>query len=198
MPQDEKQIEKRIIERCKEGDLAAFNELVLRYEKQVYNLAFRLTGSYDDANDVASDTFVRIFNSIGKFRGDSAFSTWLYRIATNVYLDTRKRRSAHPNLSLEEYLEMEEGSMDRQIEDRGPGPQNKVEERERHERLMIAINKLPDFQRVIIALYHIQELPYEEIAEILNMPLGTVKSRLNRARRALREILEGQRELFGA
>jgi RNA polymerase sigma-70 factor (ECF subfamily) len=190
--------EKQLIERCKLGDTAAFNELILRYEKQVYNLAYRLTGSYDDANDVASDTFVRIFNSIGRFRGDSAFSTWLYRIVTNVYLDARKRRSAHPNLSLEEYMELEEGAMERQVEDASPGPQLKVEAKERYERLLEAINRLPDFQRVIIVLYHIQELPYEEIAEILNMPLGTVKSRLNRARRALREQLAEQRELFGA
>ncbi|MBW3622085.1 MAG: sigma-70 family RNA polymerase sigma factor [Armatimonadetes bacterium] len=190
--------EKRIIERCKLGDAAAFNELVLRYEKQVYNLAYRLTGNYDDANDVASDTFVRIYNSISKFRGDSAFSTWLYRIVTNVYLDSRKRRSAHPNLSLEEYLEMEEGSLERQVEDDTPGPHVKIEERERHERLMDAIHRLPEFQRIIILLYHIQELPYEEISEILDMPLGTVKSRLNRARRALKELLVQQRELFGA
>ena len=190
--------EKRIIERCKRGDAAAFNELVLKYEKQVYNLAFRLTGNYDDANDVASDTFVRIFNSISKFRGDSSFSTWLYRIVTNVYLDIRKRRNAHPHLSLEEYLDLEEGSLARQIEDTAPGLQHKAEERERSEMLQAAINELPEFQRVIIVLYHIQDLPYEEIAEILNMPLGTVKSRLNRARRALREKLAAQRELFGA
>jgi RNA polymerase sigma-70 factor (ECF subfamily) len=190
--------DKLLIDRCKRGDPSAFNELVLKYEKQVFNLAFRLTGNYDDANDVASDTFVRIYNSIGKFRGDSAFSTWLYRIVTNVYLDTRKRRLAHPHLSLEEYLEMEEGSLPRQIEDPAPGPQVEAEERERHELLQSVINELPEFQRIIIVLYHIQELPYEEIAEILNMPLGTVKSRLNRARRALRERLAAQRELFGA
>jgi RNA polymerase sigma-70 factor (ECF subfamily) len=190
--------EKQLIERCKLGDTAAFNDLILRYEKQVYNLAYRLTGSYDDANDVASDTFVRIFNSIGRFRGDSAFSTWLYRIVTNEYLDARKRRSAHPNLSLEEYMELEEGSMERQVEDPSPGPHVSVEAGERHQMLMKAIERLPDFQRIIIVLYHIQELPYEEIAEILKMPLGTVKSRLNRARRALRDQLSEQRELFGA
>jgi RNA polymerase sigma-70 factor (ECF subfamily) len=189
--------DKQLIECCKRGDKAAFNELVLRYEKQVFNLAFRLTGNYDDANDVASDTFVRIFNSIGKFRGDSAFSTWLYRIVTNVYLDNRKRRLAHPHTSLEEYLEMEEGSLARQIEDPSPGPQIDVEQQERYSILQEAIDQLPDFQRIIVVLYHIQELPYEEISEILHMPLGTVKSRLNRARRALKEILAPQRELFG-
>jgi RNA polymerase sigma-70 factor (ECF subfamily) len=190
--------EKLLIDRCKRGDPAAFNDLLLKYERQVFNLAFRLTGNYDDANDVASDTFVRIYNSIGKFRGDSAFSTWLYRIVTNVYLDARKRRLAHRNISLEEYLEMEEGALPRQIEDTSPGPQAQAEEKEQRDMLQEVINELPEFQRIIIVLYHIQELPYEEIAEILNMPLGTVKSRLNRARRALRERLIAQRELFGA
>jgi RNA polymerase sigma-70 factor (ECF subfamily) len=190
--------EKRIVERCKRGDKSAFNDLILRYEKQVYNLAFRLTGNYDDANDVASDAFIRVFNSIGKFRGDSAFSTWLYRIVTNVFLDTRKKRLAHPHASLEEFLEGEEGNLVRQIEDTGPGPEDEIQKMERHEALQAAINKLPEFQRVIVVLYHIQELPYEDISVILNMPLGTVKSRLNRARRALKEILLQQRELFGA
>lgn len=192
------QDDKRLIERCKRGDTAAFNDLVLKYEKKVFNLAFRLTGNYDDANDVASDTFIRIYNSLHKFRGESAFSTWLYRIATNVYLDSRKRKMAHPHSSLEEYLELEDGNLPRQIEDEGPGPQVKVEELERNEMLQAAINELPEFQRLMVVLYHIQELPYEEISEIMNMPLGTVKSRLNRARRALREILSSQRELFGA
>jgi RNA polymerase sigma-70 factor, ECF subfamily len=190
--------ERRLIERCKRGEREAFNELIQRYEKQVYNLAYRLTGNYDDAQDVASEVFVRILNSIQKFRGDSAFSTWLYRVVTNVYLDEKKRRSSHRHDSLEEYLEVEDGSVKRQIEDLTPGPHDIAEREERAVAIQAAINSLPEFQRVMIALYHIQEVPYEEIAEILNMPLGTVKSRLNRARRALRDKLLAQRELFGA
>jgi RNA polymerase sigma-70 factor (ECF subfamily) len=193
-----RQDEIRLIERCKRGDRAAFNELLQRYEKQVYNLAYRLTGNYDDAQDIASEVFVRVFNSISKFRGDSAFSTWLFRVVTNVYLDERKRRTSHPVSSLEEYLEMEDGPVKRQVEDGAPGPQELAEQSERTRALQEAINGLPEFQRVMITLYHVQELPYEEIAEILNMPLGTVKSRLNRARRALRDKLLAQRELFGA
>ncbi len=189
--------EKRIIERCQRGDRAAFNDLVLKYEKQVYNLAYRLTGNYDDANDVASDAFLRVFNSIGKFRGDSAFSTWLYRIVTNVFLDRRKRRLTHPHVSLEAEMTLEEGDLPRQIEDPAPGPEVEAEKRELRRVLQAAINELPEFQRVIITLYHLQELPYDEISEILQMPLGTVKSRLNRARKALRERLASQKELYG-
>ena len=102
--------EKALIERCKRGDLAAFNDLVRKYEKQVYNFAYRLTGNYDDANDVAQDAFLRVFNAIGTFRGDASFSTWLFRITTNVFLDERKRAKAHPHASLDEYLELDESS----------------------------------------------------------------------------------------
>src|SRR5665213_3421032 len=114
--------ERALIERCKRGDLAAFNDLIRRYEKQVYNFAYRLTGNYDDANDVAQDAFLRVFNAIGSFRGDASFSTWLFRITTNVFLDERKRAKAHPHASLDEYLELDESTVTRQIEDPAPQP----------------------------------------------------------------------------
>jgi RNA polymerase sigma-70 factor (ECF subfamily) len=189
--------ERALIERCKRGDLAAFNDLVRRYEKQVYNFAYRLTGNYDDANDVAQDAFLRVFNAIGSFRGEASFSTWLFRITTNVFLDERKRARAHPNASLDEYLELEESSVARQIEDPSPTPEAVLEQSERAEILQKAIGGLPEYQRAMVTLYHGQQKSYEEIAEIMDLPIGTVKSRLNRARLALKEKLGGLRELFG-
>jgi len=188
--------EKALIERCKRGDLAAFNELVKKYEKQVYNFAYRLTGNYDDANDVAQDAFLRVFNAIGSFRGDASFSTWLFRITTNVFLDERKRARAHPHSSLDEYLELDESSVARQIEDPAPNPETVMEERERAQVLQQTINDLPEYQRAMVMLYHTQQKSYEEIAEIMDLPIGTVKSRLNRARLALKEKLSSVRELF--
>jgi len=188
--------EKALIERCKRGDLAAFNDLVRKYEKQVYNFAYRLTGNYDDANDVAQDAFLRVFNAIGTFRGDASFSTWLFRITTNVFLDERKRAKAHPHASLDEYLELEESSVARQIEDPSPTPEAILEESERAQLLQNAIGGLPEYQRAMVTLYHGQQKSYEEIAEIMDLPIGTVKSRLNRARLALKEKLAGIRELF--
>jgi RNA polymerase sigma-70 factor (ECF subfamily) len=188
--------EKALIERCKRGDLAAFNDLVRKYEKQVYNFAYRLTGNYDDANDVAQDAFLRVFNAIGTFRGDASFSTWLFRITTNVFLDERKRAKAHPHASLDEYLELEESSVARQIEDPSPTPEAILEESERAQLLQKAIGGLPEYQRAMVTLYHGQQKSYEEIAEIMDLPIGTVKSRLNRARLALKEKLAGIRELF--
>jgi len=188
--------EKALIERCKRGDLAAFNDLVRKYEKQVYNFAYRLTGNYDDANDVAQDAFLRVFNAIGSFRGDASFSTWLFRITTNVFLDERKRAKAHPQASLDEYLELGESSVTRQIEDPSPTPEAILEESERAQLLSNAVRDLPEYQRAMVTLYHGQQKSYEEIAEIMDLPIGTVKSRLNRARLALKEKLSGLRELF--
>ncbi|HLK56113.1 MAG TPA: sigma-70 family RNA polymerase sigma factor [Chthonomonadaceae bacterium] len=189
--------EKLLIERCKRGEQSAFDKLVRAYEKRVYNLAYRLSGHYDEANDISVDAFMRVFQALKLFRGDANFSTWLFRIVTNVYLDRRKRTRNKQHLSLEEYIELEENSVARQIEDPSPTPGEAAEQRERHDVLQSAIASLPDYQRAMIVLYHTEGLSYEEIAGVMELPIGTVKSRLNRARLVLREKLEPQKELFG-
>lgn len=185
-----------IIDKCKQGDLSAFDKLVRRYEKQVYNFAYRMTGNYDDANDITADAFVKVYNAIDSFRGDANFSTWLFRIVTNLYLDERKRSKAHLNIPLDEYIDLEESRVTRQVEDPSPSPLEQLEASERFELLQRAILDLPDYQRVMILLYHTQGQSYEEIAQIVGLPIGTVKSRLNRARLALKGKLEPIRELF--
>ena len=189
--------ERHLIERCKSGDRDAFDKLVRCYEKRVYNLAYRLSGHYDDANDISVDTFIRVFQALRLFRGEANFSTWLFRIVTNVYLDRRKRMRNKQHLSLEEYIELEESSVARQVEDTAPTPSMVAEEHERKEILQQAIDTLPDYQRAMVVLYHTEGLSYEEIAEVLSLPIGTVKSRLNRARLTLREKLKPSKELFG-
>lgn len=181
--------ERRLIARAQKGDPDAFDALVRRYERQVFNLAYRMTGNYDDANDVAADAFVRVYNAIARFRGEAAFSTWLYRIVTNVFLDERKRRLSRPQVSLEEQLNIEGSPLHRQVEDPSPGPPDMAEENDTRRLLNHAINQLPDFQREIVTMYHILNLSYEEISETTGTPIGTVKSRLNRARLALRDLL---------
>jgi RNA polymerase sigma-70 factor, ECF subfamily len=187
---------RRLVARCKRGERGAFDDLINRYERKVYNFAYRLCGNYDEANDVASETFVRVYNALHNFRGDSSFITWLFRIVTNVYLDEKKRQRARPYQSLEEIIELEETSVYRQIEDPDPTPDVHVEMRERTDMLQAAIDTLPDYQRMMIVMYHTENKSYEEIAEILDLPIGTVKSRLNRARLSLREKLEPLREHF--
>jgi RNA polymerase sigma-70 factor (ECF subfamily) len=187
-----------LIRRCQRGDAQAMNELIQAYQKHVFNVAFRLSNNYDDAQDIAQEAFIRVFNSIGNFRGDANFTTWLYRIVTNVFLDERKKQRVRDHGSLDEYMELEDSSVARQIEDPSPGPEAAVEQRERHEVVGQAVLQLPENQRVMIALYHFQGLSYEEIAAIMQLPIGTVKSRLNRARLALKEKLGAARELLGA
>jgi RNA polymerase sigma-70 factor (ECF subfamily) len=189
--------EQALIERCKAGDVGAFDELVRLYEKRVFNCALRIAGNYHDASDVAQEAFIRAFNSINTFRGDAKFATWIYRIVTNVYLDERKKSKAHRQTSLDDYIELEENSVTRQIQDDSPSPEEVVETEERARLLQRAISSLPEYQRIIVTLYHMQHRSYEEIAEILRLPIGTVKSRLNRARLALAEKLESDPELFG-
>ncbi len=189
--------EQQIIDRCKRGERTAFDALVRAYEKRVYNFAYRMCGHYDEANDISSEAFVRVFQSIHLFRGNANFSTWLFRIVINVYLDRRKRTLNKQHLSLQEYIEMEESSLVRQIEDPGPTPGQIVEGQERRDMLQEAIASLPDYQRAMIVLYHTEGKAYEEIAEMLSLPIGTVKSRLNRARLSLREKLEPLKEHFG-
>lgn len=190
------QPERALISRCKSGDRVAFDELIRLYEKKVYNFAYRLCGDYHEANDIAAETFVRIYNSIANFRGDANFTTWLFRIVTNVYLDARKRQRARPYQSLEEIIELEETTVHRQIEDPSPTPEEQMAHMERTEILQNAIQSLPDYQRMMIVMYHTESKSYEEIAAILDLPIGTVKSRLNRARLALREKLAPYREQF--
>ncbi len=189
--------EQALIARCKDGDISAFDELVRCFQKRVYNFAYGIAGNYDDANDVAQEAFVRVFNSIGTFRGDANFTTWIYRIVTNVYLDERKKAKSHRHTSLDEYIDLDENSVSRQIEDESPLPDEVAENKERNQIVRTAINSLPDYQRIIMTLYHLHDRSYEEIADILHLPIGTVKSRLNRARQALKEILESNTELFG-
>lgn len=186
-----------LIARCQAGSREAFDELISRYQRRVYTFAFRLAGNADDAADIAADTFVRVYSAIGSFRGDSSFVTWLFRVVTNIYLDHRKRRRSKPTVSLDEVVALEESSVQRQVEDDGPTPHEIAEANERTEALQAAIMSLPEFQRIMIVMYHVDGMAYEDIAETLHLPIGTVKSRLNRARLALRKKLEAVREQFG-
>lgn len=189
--------DRQLIERCRSGDREAFDELVRRYEKQAYHLAYRLSGNYDDASDVVVEAFVRVFQGLHTFRGEANFGTWLHRVVVNTFLDMRKRSKGRQNVSLEEQIELNGDTLTREIEDTRPGPQELVEQEEREEVLQRAIAQLSPERRILIVLYHFENLSYEEIAQMLHLPVGTVKSRLNRARLALREILEPSRELFG-
>lgn len=187
-----------LIQLAREGDGQAMDALVRRHYRSVYNLALRLSNNYDDAQDIVSEAFIRVHNALPSFRGDANFTTWLYRIVKNVFLDERKKQRIRSHSSLEEMVELEDNSVARQVEDPRPLPEMVVERTEQAALVQAAVMTLPKNQRVMIALYHFQHLAYEEIAEIMGLPIGTVKSRLNRARLALKEKLVGNRELLGS
>jgi len=190
------QRDQMLIERAQAGDRSALNELVSLYEERAYKYAFRLTRNQDLASDVVADAFVRINSALKNFRGQSAFGTWLYRIVTNCYLDRKKRDKEARNVSLDSTLQVGSGELERQWEDDSDGPVEIAERNEREQAMQDALAQMPEYQQAMLVMYHVESLSYEDIAETLDLPIGTVKSRLNRARVALRDILSQQPELF--
>ena len=187
--------ENEIITRCKRGDREAFNELVLKYQTQVFNIAYGMLSDYDDASDAAQEVFIKVYRSIASFRGQSSFTTWLYRICANVCNDAlRKRQRRGVNVSID--AEEDEKGAAAELASEMPTPEESVEMSERQRAVREAIASLSDEYREVIVLADIRGLSYDETADVLNCPVGTVKSRLNRARAALRKKLLDKRELF--
>ena len=176
-----------LVAKSKKGDIRAFEQLILQYERKVYNLAFRLTGNHDDASDVAQEAFLKIYTSLPDFRGDASFSTWVYRIVSNVCLDELRKRKRQRATSLDEPVSTQDGDMNRQLADRMEGPEEFVERLEVQRTVQAGIDSLDEDYRLVVILRDLQGYSYDEIATIMGCSLGTVKSRLNRARRALKE-----------
>ncbi len=190
------QNEQYLLKKAKAGDVAAFEELVESYQKKIFNLAYRIVGNPDDAADMVQEALIRIFRSIAKFKEQSSFSTWIYRITTNVCLDELRRRKNKKEFSFDQVIHGEEGDMQRQIKSDDIPPDTAAEREELRSVVNSAINSLPEDQRIVISLRDIQGLSYNEISQVLDCPEGTVKSRINRARNALKNILSDKRELF--
>jgi RNA polymerase sigma-70 factor (ECF subfamily) len=185
-----------LIERAQKSDREAFNALIRKHERRAYQYAYRLTSNPEEASDVVAEAFVRVYSALHNFKGQSAFTTWFYRILTNCFLDIRKREKSRPAVSLEAALQTPDGELERQIEDPSASPHDESERSERARSVEAAVEQLPEYQKAMIVMYHAEMMSYEEIAEALDLPIGTVKSRLNRARLSLREQLVRDEELF--
>lgn len=190
------QNEQILLEKAKAGDIAAFEELIEGYQKKIFNLAYRIIGNYDDAGDMAQEALIRIYRSIANFKEQSSFSTWIYRITTNVCLDEIRKRKNKKVISLDEEIRMEDGEMKRQFMSDDIQPDAAAEQKELRTMVNNAINSLPEDQRLVITLRDIQGLSYDEISTVLDCPAGTVKSRISRARQALKNVLSTKLELF--
>ncbi|WP_366924525.1 sigma-70 family RNA polymerase sigma factor [Metallumcola ferriviriculae] len=184
----------RLLERSRAGDVDAFQELINQYEKKIYTIAYRFMGNHEDASDLAQEAMLKAFRSISKFRGEASFKTWLYHITANVCRDELRKRSRRHEVSLDEPLVFDEGEVPKQTADWSGVPEKLYEERELQEYLNGLIQKLTPEYRMVIVMREIQELSYEEIAIKLDCSLGTVKSRLNRARKALKDKIVSDRE----
>lgn len=173
-----------VIQKVKKGDVNAFEELVAAYEKNVYNLALRMVGNPEDAADMSQEAFIKAYNSLDNFRGDSKFSVWLYRIVSNVCLDFLRRRSRRSTVSLS--LEDDDGEdVQLDIADESQSPEKLLERRLTRDAVRRGLEAIPPDSRQILLLREIQGLSYDEISEALGIEVGTVKSRIFRARKKL-------------
>lgn len=179
-----------LIARAKEGDGAAFNELVERYQGALYNVAYRMLGNEQDAADATQDAFLSAYRSLGRYRGGS-FSSWLLRIVTNASYDILRRAKRCPADSLDEGEEIDQHES---LADPGETPEALVERRDLSRQVQYALATLPPTQRVVVVLVDLQGLSYAEAARILRVPVGTVRSRLSRGRRAVRDRMLPQIE----
>ena len=180
--------EAAVIQAVLDGDVNAYEALVKEYEKNVYNLALRMTGNSEDAADMAQEAFIKAYNSLTAFRGDSKFSVWLYRIVSNVCLDFLRSRSRKQTVSLStENDDGEEVELD--IADETHSPEQLLDRSLTRDAVRRGLAALPPDQREILLLREIQGLSYEEIADVLGLEAGTVKSRIFRARKKLCSFL---------
>ncbi len=174
--------EQAAIEACKRGEREAFDQLVVRYQRGVYRLCYRYVNNHEDANDITQEVFLRAWRAIGRFRGRSAFSTWLYRIGVNACLNFRAARRP-PAQELPDT-----------VADPGVGAAERVENDEQARRVREAVGRLPEKQRatLILKIYH--ELTHQEVAQILGSTVGTVKANLFHALGNMRKLVAEERE----
>ena len=182
-------VEAGLVRRCLAGDEKAYRELVEMYQGQVFSLALRMVRRREDAEDATQETFVRMFRALERYDTNRPFAAWLMTIASRLCIDQIRRRRVNPvSLTQQEPGSDEAHEMD--VEDPGPGPDEITSHSEEERRSNELIQSLPPHYRVVVVLRHLQDLSYEEIAEALNLPLGTVKARIHRAREILKLRLE--------
>ena len=179
--------ENEIIRSVLRGNVNDFEKLVTAYEKNVYNIALRMVGDPDDAADMTQETFIKAYRALSGFRGDSKFSSWLYRIASNVCLDFLRNRSRHPQVSLSTVDEDDRATFE--LPDMRQNPEEQLMKKLGMEAVRRGLEQLPEQQRQILVLRELGGLSYAELAQTLGLEEGTVKSRIFRARKRLCALL---------
>jgi RNA polymerase sigma-70 factor (ECF subfamily) len=173
----------QIIKAIKNGDTNAFSQLVDRYKDLVYTLAIRMLKHREEAEEVAQDTFIKVFKSLDKFKGDSKFSTWIYRVTYNTCLDNLKKNKKHINdVAIDEFTHNKLDTIDNALDN--------IINKERSQLIKNCINQLPEDSSALLTLFYFEELSLDEISKIINVESNTVKVKLHRARKKLAVILE--------
>jgi RNA polymerase sigma-70 factor (ECF subfamily) len=186
-----------LVARSREGDLPSFERLVSRYQNKIMGYSARMLSDHDEAEDVAQEVFIKAYRSLESFRGESSFSTWLYRIATNLCIDRmrKKKRSPQQAYSLDEPIDKDEDKGGREVPDYSAEPTRAVEREELRLRVREMVAEMPEKLRAVLVMCDMQGMAYEDIAKVLDVPIGTVKSRLFHARadlgRRLRPYVSG-------
>ena len=184
--------ENKLIERASSGDPAAFNRLMEMHEKKMYAVALRMCGNREDAQDCLQEAMLRVYRAISGFKGQSSFGTWVYRITMNTCLDELRRKKNKQNTSLDNMLDQGWAPSDDSA-----SPEKKVMQNEIRKSIAKGIQELPEDMRSAIIMRDIHGYSYDEIADALNVNVGTIKSRISRGREKLREKLSNFSELFG-
>ncbi|MBR3557065.1 MAG: sigma-70 family RNA polymerase sigma factor [Oscillospiraceae bacterium] len=172
-----------------DGNTNAFEDLVLEYQKQVYHITLKMTGNEEDAFDLSQETFLKAFRALPTFRGEAGFGSWLYRMASNLCIDflrKRKRQGSGQIISLDEE---EEDRRPRELPDLRYEPQSSLEKKEMRQKVQEGLQRLPHEQRLILVMRDVEGFSYQEISDALKIELGTVKSRIYRARAHLARLL---------
>lgn len=190
------QDEQASIRLAKEGDEQAFEALVTAYERKVYNYALRSTGNEQDAMDITQEVFLRVFRSLSGFKEESSFSTWLYRITFNICIDFSRKNAKRNENSLSLDGEAADGK-ELELPDERHAPETAYDRKELREEIAGAILRLSEQHREVLVMREISGLSYAEIAEVLELEEGTVKSRIARARENLRKIIVATGNIFG-
>ena len=177
------QSDAELVRRCRAGDVGAFEELFRRYQKPIYSMLYRMVRNAEEAADLTQDTFVRAYSALSTLRDEATFYGWLRQIAVNLARNRYKRQARVRMESLDEALVSESGGeMLRELTDASPGPERLAEDAELRRRVEDAVASLSDDHRMVITLHHLEHMDVAEIAKILGVSVGTVKSRLARAR----------------
>jgi RNA polymerase sigma-70 factor, ECF subfamily len=182
-------VENRLLTKARQGNVQAFEELSGSYYTKVYNICYRMLNNPDDALEQAQETFIKAFRYIKDFKGNSSFSTWIYRIATNTCLDFIRKNNKNKNTVSMEQATFEDITVKDRLVSSMPGPEKIAETNAQKAAIKEALEKMNEKNRMIIVLRDFMGLSYEQISETLETPVGTVKSRISRARSELRELL---------